>query len=75
MTKILNLQKSLFELVREHPDIANIMHELGFKDIVKPAMLNTAGRVMTIPKGAALKKIDLDTIKQTFQEKGYIIKN
>ncbi|GAB6181160.1 DUF1858 domain-containing protein [Desulfotomaculum defluvii] len=73
MNKTVNLDKNIYELVREHPEIANIMLELGFTDIVKPAMLNTAGRVMTITKGAALKKIDMNTIKQVFQEKGFEI--
>jgi hypothetical protein len=73
MKKTVNLDKSIYELVREYPEVANIMYDLGFTDIVKPAMLNTAGRVMTIAKGAALKKIDLATIKQTFQEKGFEI--
>jgi hypothetical protein len=30
------------------------MNELGFESIGNPAMLNTAGRFMTIPKGAAM---------------------
>lgn len=37
-------------------------------------MLNTAGRFMTIPKGAAMKKIDMELIKKTLCDKGYIIK-
>jgi len=37
-------------------------------------MLATAGRFMTIPKGAALKKISLERIKQAFIENGYKIK-
>ncbi|NLZ91849.1 MAG: DUF1858 domain-containing protein [Clostridiales bacterium] len=51
-----------------------IMKDLGFEDITSPGMLNTAGRFMTIPKGTAMKGIDLDTVKNTFREKGYIIK-
>ena len=34
----------------------NILAEIGFVDILKPGMLNTAGRFMTIPKGAAMRK-------------------
>jgi len=36
-------------------------------------MLNTAGKIMTIPKGAAMKKINMDIIEKTFAEKGFII--
>ncbi|HPZ51913.1 MAG TPA: DUF1858 domain-containing protein, partial [Clostridia bacterium] len=40
----------------------------------KPGMLQTAGRFMTIPKGAKLKKIDLETIKKKFIDLGYVVK-
>jgi hypothetical protein len=37
-------------------------------------MLETAGRFMTIPKGAALKKIEMDRIRKEFADNGYRIK-
>ena len=73
--KILDFKKSVHELCGEHPDLVPVLAELGFTDIVKPGMLQTAGRFMTIPKGAALKKIDLEKIKQAFQNHGYKIKS
>lgn len=51
------------------------MKELGFENITNAAMLNTAGRVMTIPKGAAMKKINMDVIEKTFREKGFEFSN
>jgi hypothetical protein len=50
------------------------MKDLGFKDIANPAMLNTAGRFMTIPKGAVMKGLELDKIKEEFAKKGFSIK-
>ena len=47
------------------------MAELGFAEITDPLVLNTMGRVMTIPKGAALKKVPLDRIVAAFQVKGF----
>ena len=67
----LNLTDSVYELCKIHPDIIDILINLGFEDIIKPGMLQTAGRVMTIPKGAAVKKIDMVKIQQAFLEKGY----
>jgi hypothetical protein len=49
------------------------MKELGFENISNPAMLNTAGRFMTIPKGAAMKNISLDQAKEIFEKHGYNI--
>lgn len=74
MVKIIDFSKSVYELSREHPEVVEIMKELGFDSIANPAMLKTAGRVMTIPKGAAMKQIPLEEIKTVFREKGYEIK-
>lgn len=71
MEKIIDLSKSVYNLVQEYPEVKEIMQELGFTDITKPGMLNTAGRFMTLPKGAAMKGIPLDTIKDAFEKKGF----
>lgn len=72
--KILDLSKSVYELCSTAPETAEILASLGFTDITKPGMLQTAGRFMTIPKGAAMKKINLETVKKAFEEKGFSIK-
>ncbi len=43
----------------------------GFTRIKIPGLLSTVGRVMTISLGAQAMKIDLNKIKQAFEEKGY----
>lgn len=74
MTKSLDLTKNIKELATEYPEIIEIMKNLGFTDITKPVMLNTAGRFMTLPKGAKMKKIPLEKIKTEFIKHGYTIK-
>lgn len=69
--KALDFNQTVYALASEHPEIIPIMKELGFGDIVKPGMLDTAGRFMTIPKGAKMKGIDLGLIKKAFRERGY----
>ncbi|MFN4223831.1 MAG: DUF1858 domain-containing protein [Fervidobacterium nodosum] len=71
--KVLDFKKSLKEIVEEYPEVVDIMEELGFSEIVKPGMINTVGRVMTIPKGALMRGIDLEKIKETFKAKGFEI--
>lgn len=51
------------------------MKELGFDSITNTAMLNTAGRIMTIPKGAAMKKIDMEIIEKVFEARGFDLIN
>lgn len=73
MGKLIDLRKTVYELCSADPEIMNIMVELGFEQLAKPGMLQSAGRFMTIPKGAKLKKIDLEHIKLLFRARGYEI--
>jgi hypothetical protein len=73
-TNSVDFNKTVYELCSADPKIIEILVSLGFTDITKPGMLNTAGRFMTIPKGAAMKNIALETIKQVFIENGYEVK-
>ena len=75
MSREIDMKKTIYELSQENPEIVNIMKELGFESIANEGMLSTAGRFMTIPKGAAMKSISLEKIKQVFESKGYTIKN
>lgn len=73
MKKTINLKDSIYDICNENPEIIDIMYDYGFNDIVKPGMLKTAGRFMTIPKGAAMKNLDLEDIKRDLTDKGYEI--
>lgn len=75
MKKRIDLSKSVYELCRDDKNITGIMKTLGFDQITDPAMLNTVGRFMTIPKGAVLKKISMDDVKRVFDENGYELVN
>ena len=72
--KTIDLSKTVYTLSTEYPEFTQIMASLGFEDIVKPGMLQTAGRFMTVPKGAAMKGIDMETIRKVFAEHGFAIK-
>lgn len=74
MKKIVNFNKTIYELCTEDTFIIEIMKELGFEQITKQGMLQTAGRVMTIPKGAHMRRIELTEIIQTFEKHGYAVK-
>jgi hypothetical protein len=69
--KRIDLAKSVYELCNQYPELPEILVSIGFQDIIKPGMLATMGRFMTIPKGAIAKRIDLYTIIQKLKEHGY----
>ncbi|MNH82448.1 hypothetical protein D3C87_479750 [compost metagenome] len=69
--KTVNFQSTLYDLCTADPEIIDIMISLGFGHIAKPGMLQSAGRFMTIPKGAAMRKIPLEEIVKAFEDRGY----
>ena len=73
MDKILDLDKSVASLVKEYPEVADIMANLGFTEIKNPAMLASVGRIMNLKKGSQMKKIPMEEIVRAFREKGFEI--
>ena len=73
MDKILDLDKSVASLVKEYPEVADIMAKLGFTEIKNPAMLASVGRIMNLKKGSQMKKIPMEEIVRAFREKGFEI--
>lgn len=73
MSKIIDFKKSVYELIKEYPEIAEIMKNMGFESITDPLMVSTVGRYMTIPKGALMKKINLEAVVKEFEAKGFTI--
>lgn len=73
MEKTIDLTKTVYDLCKEDSGIIEILKELGFYSIAKEGMLSTVGRFMTLPKGAAMKGISIESICQVFENNGYTI--
>jgi hypothetical protein len=73
MSKLINIQLPVYQLCTEYPEIISIMKELGFENITNPTMLNTAGRVMTLPNGCRMKGISLEKVIKTYENNGFTI--
>jgi hypothetical protein len=71
MAETIDLSKSVYELVTQHPEVGDVLYNVGLEDIKKPGILNTMGRFMTIPKGAAMKHVPLDQIITELQNQGF----
>jgi hypothetical protein len=67
----IDLNETVYTLCTNYPDLIELLSGLGFTDITKPGMLQSAGRFMTPAKGAALKHIDLEQIVKVLTEHGY----
>src|SRR5699024_2875053 len=73
--KIIDFNLPIKKMADKYPDFVQIMYDCGFTRIKIPGLLNTVGRVMTIPLGAQAMKIDLAKVKKAFEEKGYKVIN
>ncbi len=73
MKKLLDLNRSVFELTEEYPELIDILARLGFTEITKKAVLNSVGKMMTIPKGAKIKHIPMEKVLSMFAENGFDI--
>ena len=71
MGKKLDLNKTVYDLVQEYPELVDILKELGFSEITKTAMLHSVGRMTTIPKGAKMKKISMMSVVSALMQNGF----
>ncbi len=71
MGKKLDLNRPVYELVQEYPELVDVLKELGFAEITKPAMLHSVGRITTIPKGAKMRNISMMKIVPVLMSYGF----
>jgi Cu/Ag efflux pump CusA len=68
---IISINTKIHDLIKEYPEIKDIMKSLGFDNILNPIMLNTVGKVMTLKTGSEMKKIDMEVIRNKFLENNF----
>lgn len=71
MAKKIDLSKSVYELTNIYPELIDIMAGLGFTEVTKKAMVNSVGKLMTIPKGAKMKNISMMDVITTLMSNGF----
>lgn len=73
MEKKLDLSRSVHELVTEYPELADILYNLGLKDIKNPNMFNSVAKLMTIPKGAKMRGIPMEKVIFALMSNGFTL--
>lgn len=58
MAKKLDLNKPVFELVQEYPELVDVLKDLGFSEITN-GNLELCGTHHNIPKGAKMRNISM----------------
>lgn len=73
MKKQLNLNKKVYELCETYPELIEILSKVGFTEITKKNALNTVGKLMTIPKVAKLRGVDLADVIAALEKAGFTV--
>ncbi len=68
------LEDSVYKTLQNHPEVKELLIELGFKPLSQPQMVQTVGRITSLKKGSKIAKIPLDSIIRQLELNGYIVK-
>ena len=72
--KKIDINKSLYEITEEYPELIPVLAGLGFAGVTNPVMRNSHGRIMSIAKGSKHIGVSLDTIKAELAKHGFSVK-
>ncbi|BBA92421.1 DUF1858 domain-containing protein [Streptococcus ruminantium] len=59
------------DIISQHPEVKELLIDLGFKPLANPAMLHTVGKVTSLKTGSKMTKIPLERIQQVLEYNGY----
>ena len=70
----IDLNVPVAEVLDQHPEVLDLLVELGFTPLANPLMRQTLGRTVSIAQGAKLKGMDLNQLVDRLKWNGYDIK-
>ena len=72
--KIADLDRTLYDLTTDYPELIDILFELGFMGVKNPEMRTSHGRQMTLRAGCGRLGIEHAALKAALEAKGYTLK-
>lgn len=72
--KEIDLDKNIFELTNQYPELIEILAQMGFIGVKNPLIRNTIGRKTTLREGCKKQGKDLRLIIEELRKKGFFIK-
>ncbi len=74
MVKKMDLEKTLYPLPTEYPDLIDVLFDIGFMGVKNPVMRESHGKQMTVRTGCGHLGIDLGEVTATLRAKGFTVK-
>ncbi|WP_048690396.1 DUF1858 domain-containing protein [Streptococcus sp. 400_SSPC] len=59
------------QVIDQHPEVLDLLVELGFKPLANPIMRNTVGRKVSLKQGSKFEGTPMDKIVRTLEANGY----
>ena len=72
--KNVDLDKTLYDLTTEYPELIDILFDIGFMGVKSPVMRESHGRQMTIRTGCGHLGIELGEAAAALRAKGFTVK-
>ena len=69
--KKLNLEKSIYDLTQEYPELINILKDLGFAGLANPVLRRSVGRITTLPEGCQKHGKVLSEVLEKLKAEGF----
>lgn len=71
MDKTINLNRTLFDLTEEYPELIDIFAKIGLEGVIHPEMRRTGGKIMPVIEGLKRHGVDLKTAVKMLEDNGF----
>ena len=69
--RLIDGNKSVYELIKENPELKEVLFDLGFTPLSDDKMLNTLGRMMPLKKGAQQIRLNNKRLSEGLEKAGF----
>ncbi len=71
--KKIDINKTVYELTQEYPELIDILAEIGFLGVKNPIVRNTLARITTLKEGCKKQGKDIKEVIEILKNKGFEI--
>ena len=71
MDNVIDVSIPVAQVIDQHPEVLDLLVELGFKPLANPIMRNTVGRKVSLKQGSKLEVTPMEKIVRTLEANGY----
>lgn len=71
MDNVIDVSIPVAQVIDQHPEVLDLLVELGFKPLANLIMRNTVGRKVSLKQGSKLEVTPMEKIVRTLEANGY----